>query len=80
MNDEKSHEMGYARVFWDGSRYCCIPKAFEDGGASVAAAVLGDVVRAKQTDITHDGLYKAQLPTGNQPFDTVQKAVKAFGL
>ena len=57
--------------------------AFEDGDTSVIAVALGDVVRAKgmtqlskETGITRGG----SLATGNPSFDTVQKAVKAFGL
>lgn len=61
--------------------------ALEDGDTSVIAAALGDIARAKgmtqlskETGVTRDGLYKALSPTGNPSFDTVQKAIKAFGL
>lgn len=80
---------------WDASEYlesdedmiAYLNVALEDGDASVVAAALGDIARAKgmtqlarETGITRDGLYKALSPTGNPSFDTVQKVVKAFGL
>lgn len=80
---------------WDSSEFlkteediaAYLNAALEDGDASVIAAALGDVARAKgmtqlakETGITRDGLYKALSPTGNPSFDTVQKVVKAFGL
>lgn len=80
---------------WDASKYleteedmaAYLNAALEDGDASVIAAALGDIARAKgmtqlskETGITRDGLYKALSPTGNPSFDTVQKVVKAFGL
>ena len=80
---------------WDASKYleteedmaAYLNAALEDGDASVIAAALGDIARAKgmtqlskETGITRDGLYKALSPTGNPSFDTVQKVVRAFGL
>lgn len=80
---------------WDASEYleteadiaAYLNAALEDGDASVIAAALGDIARAKgmtqlakETGITRDGLYKALSPTGNPSFDTVQKVIKAFGL
>lgn len=80
---------------WDASEYleteadiaAYLNAALEDGDASVIAAALGDIARAKgmtqlakETGITRDGLYKALSPTGNPSFDTVQKVVKALGL
>lgn len=61
--------------------------ALEDGDASLIAAALGDIARAKGmtqlakgTGITRDGLYKALSPTGNPSFGTAQKILRAFGL
>lgn len=80
---------------WDASEYWTtegdiagyLNAALEDGDISVIATALGDVARtkgmtqlAKETGITHDGLYKALSPTGNPSFDTVQKVIRAFGL
>lgn len=80
---------------WDASEYwttegdiaAYLNAALEDGDISVIATALGDVARtkgmtqlAKETGITRDGLYKALSPTGNPSFDTVQKAIRAFGL
>lgn len=80
---------------WDSSEFLETEKdittylnaALEDSDISVIAAALGDIARAKgmtqlskETGITRDGLYKAPSPTGNPPFDTVQKVVRAFGL
>ena len=80
---------------WDASKYleteedmaAYLNAALEDGDASVIAAALGDIARAKgmtqlskETGITRDGLYKALSPAGNPSFDTVQKVVRAFGL
>lgn len=80
---------------WDASEYWTTEgdiagyfnAALEDGDISVIATALGDVARtkgmtqlAKETGITHDGLYKALSPTGNPSFDTVQKVIRAFGL
>ena len=80
---------------WDASEYLATEEdmaaylnaALEEGDASMIAAALGDIARAKgmtqlskETGITRDGLYKALSPTGHPSFDTVQKVVKAFGL
>ena len=80
---------------WDASEYleteadivAYLNAALEDGDASVIAATLGEIARAKgmtqlakETGITRDGLYKALSPTGNPSFDTVQKVVKVFRL
>lgn len=80
---------------WDSSEFleteediaAYLNAALEDGDASVIAAALGDIARAKgmtqlakETGITRDGLYKALSSTGNPSFDTVQKVMKAFGL
>lgn len=61
--------------------------AFEDGDTSVIAVALGDVVPREGNDATLEGNRHHQrrplqgsLATGNPSFDTVQKAVKAFGL
>lgn len=94
MNDQGGSKMKKATK-WDSSEFletkediaAYLNAALEDGDASVIAAALGDIARAKgmtqlakETGITRDGLYKALSSTGNPSFDTVQKVMKAFGL
>ena len=61
--------------------------ALEEGDATILAAALGDIARAKgmtqlsrDTGITRDGLYKALSPSGNPSFETVLRVVRALGL
>lgn len=61
--------------------------ALEDGDASVIAAALGDIARAKgMTDVAREAglgresLYKALSSEGNPTFATVLKVVRALGL
>jgi probable addiction module antidote protein len=61
--------------------------ALEDGDASLVAAALGDIARAKgmtqiarETGLGRESLYKALSPEGNPEFATVLKVVKALGL
>jgi probable addiction module antidote protein len=61
--------------------------ALEEGDATVVAAVLGDIARAKgMSDIARDtglgreSLYKALSAEGNPEFSTILKVVKALGL
>lgn len=61
--------------------------ALEEGDASLIAAVLGDIARAKgMTDIANktglgrESLYKALSADGNAEFATILKVVRALGL
>ena len=61
--------------------------ALEEGDASLFAAALGDVARAKgmsqlarETGLGRESLYKALSPSGNPSFATVLKVAKALGL
>jgi probable addiction module antidote protein len=61
--------------------------ALEEGDASVVAAALGDIARAKgmtwiakETGLGRESLYKALSPEGNPEFATVLKVVRSLGL
>lgn len=61
--------------------------ALEDGDASLIAAVLGDIARAKgmtqiarKTGLGRESLYKALSPEGNPEFSTILKVINALGL
>jgi len=61
--------------------------ALDEGDASLFAAALGDVARARgmtnvarDTGLGRESLYKALSPDGNPEFATVQKVMKALGL
>ena len=61
--------------------------ALEEGDASLFAAALGDIARAKgmsqlarDTGLGRESLYKALSPTGNPEFATILKVVNALGL
>jgi probable addiction module antidote protein len=61
--------------------------ALEEGDASLFAAALGDIARAKgmsqlarETGLGRESLYKALSPTGNPEFATVLRVVSALGL
>lgn len=61
--------------------------AFEEGDASLVAAALGDIARAKgmtqiarQTGLGRESLYKALSPEGNPELSTILKVVSALGL
>lgn len=61
--------------------------AFEEGDASLIAAALGDIARAKgMTEIARraglgrESLYKALSPDGNPELATVMKVMEALGL
>jgi len=61
--------------------------ALEMGDASLIAAALGDIARAKgmteiarQTGLGRESLYKALSPDGNPEFTTVLKVVQSLGL
>jgi len=64
-----------------------IETALESGDASLIAAALGDIARAKgMTAIAHEAglgresLYKALSPEGNPEFATILKVIRALGL
>jgi len=61
--------------------------ALEEGDASLVAATLGDIARAKgmtaiarETGLGRESLYKALSPEGNPEFATVLKVVRSLGL
>ena len=61
--------------------------ALEEGDASLFAAALGDIARAKgmsqlarETGLGRESLYKALSPTGNPEFATILRVVNALGL
>lgn len=61
--------------------------ALEEGDASLFAAALGDIARAKgmtqlarETGLGRESLYKALSPTGNPEFVTILRVVNALGL
>jgi len=61
--------------------------AFEEGDASLIAAALGDIARAKgMTEIAkraglgRESLYKALSPDGNPELATVMRVMEALGL
>ena len=61
--------------------------ALEEGDASLIAAALGDIARAKgmtqlarETGLGRESLYKALSPAGNPEFATILKVVEALGL
>lgn len=61
--------------------------ALEEGDASLVAAALGDIARAKgmtwiakETGLGRESLYKALSPEGNPEFATVLKVVRSLGL
>ena len=82
-----------ARVF-DIQNYIQTPEdqteyllaAFEDGDASLIAAALGDIARArgvtafaKQVGISRETVYKGLRPGGNSKLETLSKNAKALG-
>jgi probable addiction module antidote protein len=61
--------------------------ALEEGDASLVAAALGDIARAKgmtwiakESGLGRESLYKALSPEGNPEFATVLKVVRSLGL
>jgi probable addiction module antidote protein len=61
--------------------------ALEEGDASLIAAALGDIARAKgmsqiarESGLGRESLYKTLSPTGNPEFATVLKVMGALGL
>lgn len=61
--------------------------ALEEGDASLIAAALGDIARAKgmtqiarETGLGRESLYKALSPDGNPEFSTIMKVINVLGL
>lgn len=61
--------------------------ALEDGDATVVAAALGDIARAKgmskvarDAGLGRESLYKALSPSGNPELATILKVISALGL
>lgn len=61
--------------------------ALDEGDASLVAAALGDIARAKgmtwiarETGLGRESLYKALSPEGNPELATVLKVVQSLGL
>jgi probable addiction module antidote protein len=61
--------------------------ALEEGDASLIAAALGDIARAKgmtrvaqEAGLGRESLYKALSPAGNPEFATILKVISALGL
>ena len=61
--------------------------ALEEGDASLVAAALGDIAKAKgmsqlarDTGLGRESLYKALSPAGNPEFATILRVVAALGL
>ena len=61
--------------------------ALEEGDATLVAAALGDIARAKgmtqvarESGLGRESLYKALSPAGNPEFATILKVIAALGL
>jgi len=80
---------------WDAAEHLETPEdmaayleaALEDGDASLIAAALGDIARAKgmtqlsrDTGLRRESLYKALSPSGHPEFATILKVIQALGL
>jgi len=71
----------------EGDMAAYLEAALEEGDASLVAAALGDIARAKgmteiarQTGLGRESLYKALSPEGNPEFATILKVVRSLGL
>ena len=71
----------------DEDMAACLEAALEVGDASLFAAALGDIARAKgmsqlarDTGLGRESLYKALSPTGNPEFATILRVIGALGL
>ncbi len=76
---------GSALAGWRAAAY--LEAAPEEGDASLVAAALGDIARAKgmssiakETGLGRASLYKALSPEGNPELDTILRVVRSFGL
>ncbi|MBP6002112.1 MAG: putative addiction module antidote protein [Pyrinomonadaceae bacterium] len=82
-------------MLWDAAEYLNSEKemaayleaALEEGDASLVAAALGDIARARgmtqlarETGLGRESLYKALSPTGNPEFSTIMKVIECLGL
>jgi probable addiction module antidote protein len=80
---------------WDAAEYleteedmvAYLEAALEESDASLVAAALGDIARAKgmtaiarETGLGRESLYKALSPEGNPELATVLKVVRSLGL
>jgi probable addiction module antidote protein len=61
--------------------------ALEEGDATLIAAALGDIARAKgmshiarEAGLGQESLYKALSPSGNPEFATIMKVIAALGM
>jgi probable addiction module antidote protein len=61
--------------------------ALEEGDATLIAAALGDIARAKgmsyiarEAGLGRESLYKALSPSGNPEFATIMKVIGALGM
>jgi probable addiction module antidote protein len=71
----------------DDDMVAYLEAALESSDASLIAAALGDIARAKgmteiarEAGLGRESLYKALSPGGNPEFATVLKVVRALGL
>lgn len=67
--------------------FAYIEAAFEEGDASLVAAALGDIARARgmtkiaqEAGVSRESLYRALSADGNPEFGTIMKVMKAMGL
>ena len=80
---------------WDAAEYlnseeemaAYLEAALEEGEASLIAAALGDIARARgmtqlaqDTGLGRESLYKALSQSGNPEFSTILKVIQALGL
>ncbi len=78
---------GAERLESDEDMAAYLEAALEEGDASLVAAALGDIARAKgmsqiarDTGLGRESLYKALSAEGNPEFATIMKVVEALGL
>jgi probable addiction module antidote protein len=80
---------------WDAAEHLVTPEdmaayleaALEEGDATLVAAALGDIARARgmtqiaqETGLGRESLYKALSPEGNPELATILKVVHSLGL
>jgi probable addiction module antidote protein len=75
----------YLQTDEDVAQYLSV--VMEEGDASLLAAAMGDIARArgmsqiaKDSGITREALYKALRPNAQPRFDTIGRVCKALGL
>ena len=71
----------------EGDMAAYLGAALEEGDATLVAAALGDIARARgmgdvarETGLGRESLYKALSTDGNPELSTILKVVKALGL